>query len=110
MIKFISLMKKRNDLSLEAFLKYWHEQHGRFAYMVPNLKRYVQNHAVRLPGGGEPPVDGIGEYWFEDLSSWQKSSEFYFSEAGKVIREDEEKFTERNKLFGLVTEEKIIIP
>jgi len=110
MIKFISIMKKRDDISLEAFSKYWHEEHGRFAYTVPNLRRYVQNHALRLPGGGEPPIDGIGEYWFDDLASWQTSSEFYFGEAGRAIREDEEAFTNRKKLFGLVAEERIIIP
>jgi uncharacterized protein (TIGR02118 family) len=110
MIKFISIMKKRDDFSLEQFLKYWYEQHGRFAHQVPNLRRYVQNHPVRLPGGGEPPIDGIGEYWFDDLSSWQKSSEFYLGDAGKAIRDDEEKFTNRSKLYGLVTEEKIFIP
>ena len=45
-----------------------------------------------------------------DLAAWQTSSEFYLGEAGKVIREDEEAFTDRKKLFGLVAEERIIIP
>lgn len=110
MIKFITIMKKRNDLTLEQFSRYWFEEHGRFAHSVPGLRRYVQNHAVRLPGGGDPPIDGIGEYWFDNLAAWQKSSEFYLGEAGKEIREDEEKFTNRSQLIGLVSEEKIYIP
>jgi len=110
MVKFVAILKRRGDISLEEFSRYWYEEHGRFAYVVPNLRRYVQNHAIRLPGGGEPPIDGIGEYWFDDLASWQESSEFYLGEAGKAIREDEAKFMDRNKIFGVVAEEKIYIP
>ena len=58
----------------------------------------MQNHAIRLPGGGEPQIDGIGEYWYDDLKSWQRSSEFYLGDEGKALREDEAKFTDRNKI------------
>jgi len=110
MVKFMAIMKRRDDITLEEFSRYWYEVHGRFAYTVPNLRRYVQNHAIRLLGGGEPQIDGIGEYWFDDLKSWQRSAEFYLGDEGRAIRDDEVKFMNRSKIFGFVAEERIYIP
>ena len=39
-------------MTLEQFSQYWEEQHGLLiARVIPNLKQYVQNQALRLPGG-----------------------------------------------------------
>ena len=110
MIKVITLLKRKKGMSQEEFSRYWEEQHGPLTARVsPGMRRYVQNHAARLPGGGEPPIDGVVEVWFDDLESWRAAADFYQGNAGKVIRDDEEKFIDRSETVFFIAEEKVLI-
>jgi len=109
MVKAIALLKRKDGITQEEFSRYWEEKHGPLIEKwFPGVKRYVQNHAVRLPGGGEPQIDGVVEMWFDDLQSWRAATNFYQSDEGKVIRDDEEKFIVRSKMIFFVAEEKVI--
>lgn len=110
MIKVFTLIKRRNGLSYEEFAKYWEEQHGPLMKQVlPGVKRYSQNHLVRLPGSGEPQYDGIAEMWFDDLESWHKTRKAYLGDKRKLIEDDENKFIDKSKMLFFVVEEKVII-
>jgi uncharacterized protein (TIGR02118 family) len=109
MVKVITLMKRKQGLSAEEFSRYWEQEHGPLVVrMLPAVKKYIQNHAVRLSEGGEPQVDGVAEMWFENLQSWRVAAKFYQSEEGKVIRDDEDKFIERNHMVFLIAQEQEI--
>ena len=109
MVKVITMLKRRDGLALEEFLRYWQEKHGPLLLkLVPGLKRYVQNTPVRLPRSGELQFDGIAELWFDDLESWRRATDFYLGDEGKPIRDDEEKFLDKSKLAFFVAEEKLI--
>ena len=96
---------------MEEFSRYWTEKHAALALqLVPEIRRYVQNHAIKLDVGEEPRFDGMAELWFDDLRDWQKFADFYRSNAGKVIRDDNEKFIDRSKMVLLVTEERVMKP
>ncbi|MFQ5904227.1 MAG: EthD domain-containing protein [Candidatus Binatia bacterium] len=110
MVKVITLVKRKDGLTQEEFSRYWEEKHGPLiAKVFPGVRRYVQNHAARLPGGGAPQVDGVVELWFDDLEAWRAAADFYLGDEGKVIRDDEEKFLDRNKMVFFVAQEKVIV-
>ncbi len=109
MVKLIAMIKRKEGMTREEFSRYWEEKHGPLIVkLFPGMKRYVQNHAVRLPGGGEPQFDGMVEVWFDDLQSWRAVANFSQSDEGKVLRDDEEKFIDRSKIVFLVAEERVI--
>lgn len=106
MVKVMTLLKKKAGLTQEEFSQYWKETHGVLvAKTIPGVKRYVQNHVIKLPGGREPSFDGVAELWYENMESWQKSAEWYLSDKGKIIRDDEEKFIDKSKMAFIVVEE-----
>jgi len=85
MIKTISIVKKREDISREEFYKYWKDVHGPLvAKHIPYLKKYVQNHFVDIPGV-EYEGDGIIETWYDDIESFQKSMEFNKTEEARAL-------------------------
>jgi hypothetical protein len=63
MIKLIGLLKRKEGITVEEFARYWAEEHTRnVGRLVPPeidslAKGYVQNYAVKFPGGGEPWFD-----------------------------------------------------
>lgn len=81
MIRITYLLRRRPDLSSEAFHDYWLHEHGPLVASHArhiNALRYVQVHAVDDPvndamaqarGGMEPPYDGVAEVWFENRDS-----------------------------------------
>lgn len=79
MIKRISLLVRKPELSREAFARHWREVHGPLALRLPKVVRYVQNHIVdegprhpHLPPGAQQ-VDGIVEFWFESRQDMDDS-------------------------------------
>jgi uncharacterized protein (TIGR02118 family) len=110
MVKVMTLLKKKAGLTQEEFSQYWKETHGVLvARTVPGVKRYVQNHVIKLPGGREPVFDGVAELWYENMESWQKSAEWYLGDKGKIIRDDEEKFIDKSKMVFIVAEEQEVL-
>ena len=109
MIKVIELIKRKEGMTLEEFSRYWEEIHGPLvARVIPNLRKYVQNHAVKLPGGGEPPIDGIAELWYDDFQSWRASAKWVFGPAGREIQNGEDNFIDKSKTYGFICTEKEI--
>lgn len=66
MIKSVVLLKKRPDLSFDAFTDYWRNEHPRVVEQLPGIRRYVQSHVVQSIQPQPAPFDGIGEAWFDD--------------------------------------------
>ena len=73
MIKTIALAYRKQGMTREEYNKYWLEKHAPLAAkMIPNVRRYVQNHFLTIPGQ-EMEGDGIVEMWYDDVKSWQES-------------------------------------
>ncbi|MFW6092810.1 MAG: EthD domain-containing protein [Pseudomonadota bacterium] len=78
MIRLTYLLRRRPDVSVEEFQRYWREEHGPLVAGHAGrlgILKYVQVHAVDDPanaamaearGGMEPPYDGVAELWFAD--------------------------------------------
>lgn len=73
MIKTIALAYRKEGMSREEYNKYWLEKHAPLAAkMIPNVRKYVQNHFITA-SGQEMEGDGIVEMWYDDIKSWKES-------------------------------------
>ena len=109
MIKVISLIFKKPDLTDEGFARYWKEKHGPLAgKVIPGLRKYTQNHFLKLPGL-KYEGNGLVELWFDDLESVKTYLAWRQSDAARPLSDDEEKFIDRSKTVRYVVEEHIII-
>ena len=106
MIKVVSVIKRRPDMSVEAFQDYWSNQHSGLVMQLPSLKRYVQSH-TRLSGykNRAPAVDGISELWFDDTDAL---GALQASPLLSAVAEDEKEFIDMGSQIQLLVEEHVI--
>jgi uncharacterized protein (TIGR02118 family) len=64
MIKRVSLVRRREDLSREAFVEHWLGPHAEIIRRMPGLRGYRVD-VIRSWVGDAEPWDGVGELWFE---------------------------------------------
>ena len=79
MIKRISLLTRKPELTHEAFVRHWLEIHGPLARKVPGIRRYVQSHIQSESIRADIPatdiaIDGIAELWYDDVEAMERSS------------------------------------
>lgn len=82
MLKVISLLKRRDDLSRQEFYN-WATEHGARGVQIPTLLQYRMNIA-RLDEP-EAAFDAVSEMWFEDAAAFDAG---FATDAGKAARED----------------------
>ena len=109
MIKSISLLTRRPELTHEQFVRHWVEIHAALAHAVPGMRRYVQNHIVETrirPDILETDVevDGIAETWFDNREAMARANA---SPEAKCLHDDGALFIGHIKTFTI--EEKFII-
>jgi len=120
MVKFVYMVRRRPELSPEAFRKYWLEKHGPLVRSLASAlraKRYVQSHTVDTPlnqvarqvRGTQPPYDGITELWFdriEDVLAAAQTPEG--QQANMRLAQDEATFCDLPNCSVFFTEEHTI--
>lgn len=109
MIKSISLLTRRPELTHEQFVRHWVDIHAPLAHAVPGIRRYVQNHIKETRTRSDIPetevaVDGIAETWFDDREAMARANA---SSEAKRLHDDGALFIGRIKTFTI--EEKFII-
>jgi uncharacterized protein (TIGR02118 family) len=89
LIKRMTTLKRRPDVSAEKFQEEWFDVHSVLVKRLPQVKGYTQNLIFdRSHGRGKPatynelPIDGIVELWFTDTDSL---NEGFASDAGKTL-------------------------
>ena len=106
MIKLTFCLRRRQDLSVEEFQRYWREEHGplvRDRAAVLGLRKYQQVHTLHEPelhaalqrrnGGAPEPFDGIAEVWVDDIDTFRGGTGTAESrQAAKDLLEDEARF------------------
>lgn len=107
LIKRMSLLKRRPDVSAEQFRNEWQDIHAQLVKRLPQVKGYTQNLVVgRSVDGGartayaDLPVDGIVELWFDDTASM---NEMFTSRAGKTLMSHAEEFIDEITTFTVET-------
>lgn len=103
LIKRMSTLKRRADISSEKFQTEWFDVHSFLVKRLPEVKGYTQNlifdrsHARRKPATYEElPIDGIVELWFADLGSLNSA---FASDAGKTLMTHASEFIDEISTF-----------
>lgn len=105
MVKVMIFLKKKPGFTDDEFVEHWHKKHGPLAMKVlPGLRKYVQNHLVKLPGV-KYEADGIAELWFDDMDAIKKFMEWRETDAAKEVRDDEDRYLDKSKLVRFIVEE-----
>ena len=79
MEKMIICLRRRADLTPEAFRQHWGDIHAPIVVKhaaTLGIKRYVQVYAIEaMPTGGRPQgFDGIGEVWVESVETFRAAA------------------------------------
>lgn len=105
MIRRISLVRKRSDLTRDEFLARWTGEHVEYAKRLEGLQGYV----IQILDGEAPPIDGIAITTFESREAAERafsdpelaaglgrtrddfadSVEVYFAEEHVIVEEEQ---------------------
>ena len=102
MLKVISLLKRKEDMSFEEFRKWALEEHPPLGKKLPGIRKYRMS--VLLEDNPELPCDAVSEFWFDDDAARQAA---FATEAGKAAGADAAAHC--SSRTHLLTEEKVII-
>ena len=102
MLKVISLLKRKEELSFEEFRKWALEEHPPLGKKLPGIRKYRMS--VVLEDNPDLPCDAVSEFWFDDDAARQAA---FATEAGKAAGGDAAAHC--SSRTHLLTEEKVII-
>ena len=120
MIKFVYCVRRRPELSVEEFRKYWLEKHGPFVRSFAaklGARRYVQSHTIdtplnhyaQLPRGTKPPYDGLTEIWWDNAEDLLRAlNDPEVQQINSRLTEDEGRFCDLPNCSVFFTEEHTI--
>lgn len=101
MLKVISLLKRKEDMTREEFYN-WAREHAVRGAKIPTLKQYRMN-VARLDEP-EAEYDAVSEMWFDDAAAFDAG---FATDAGKAAREDA--MSHASKRVHVRVEENIVI-
>lgn len=102
MLKVISLLKRREDMSFESFRKWALEEHPPIGKKLPGIRHYRMS--VVLEDNPELPFQAVSEFWFDDN---QARVAAFSTPEGKAAAEDAASHC--SERVHLLTEEEIVI-
>jgi uncharacterized protein (TIGR02118 family) len=109
LIKRMTTLKRRADISAEKFKAEWFDVHSVLVKRLPQVKGYTQNLIFdRSHGRGRPakyedlPIDGIVELWFTDVDSLNAG---FASDAGRTLMTHATEFIAAMSTFLVETHE-----
>ena len=103
MLTRVGAAARRSDLSIGQFQQHWREQHGPTAGAIPNLRRYVQHHALLVDGRPVlpyPGFDACSELDFDSLETMDEG----FARATQLgeLRADEDRFVDKSRFTWML--------
>lgn len=113
MIKLVTLLSRRPDLSLEEFIDRYESGHRLIGekYLRQHACRYVRRFCRPAPGplfdgAAPPPCDVVMEIWFPDREAYDATMATLMEPAvAAEIAEDEERLFDRSRTTAFVVEE-----
>jgi len=107
-IKTVDLVTRKAGMPIDAFFRYWREEHGPLVAASPVVRRYVQSHTRRsiYDTGRTPAYDGAAMLWFDDMETLRAAAatpEF------QRMRADVATFVAREKSPFVLAAEHIIV-
>lgn len=102
MLKVISLLKRKEDMSFEEFRRWAFDEHPKLGKKLPGICHYRMN--VLLVENPELPYDAVSEFWFDDNAARLAA---FATEEGKAAGADAAAHCSAR--VHLLTEEHILI-
>jgi uncharacterized protein (TIGR02118 family) len=102
MLKVVSLLKRKEGMSLDEFRRWAMEEHPLLGKKLPGLRHYHMS--VLLEDNPDLPYHAVSEFWFDDNEA--RLAAFGTAE-GKAAAEDA--IAHCSARVHLLTEEKVII-
>ena len=107
-IKTVDLVTHKPEMPLDAFFRYWREDHGALGAASPAVRRYVQSHTRGsiYAAGRTPAYDGAAMMWFDDMQALRAAAatpEF------ERLRVDVATFIARDKSPAVLAAEHVIL-
>lgn len=113
MFKCMALLKRKPDISREAFIEYYETRHAPLIrHLLPGIVDYRRNYvemegAFVFPGAAPIDFDVITEIWLADKAAYDRfTAAAAETEIARKIAEDEENFLDRPATRMLVVEER----
>jgi len=106
MLKFVVILYKKPDISIEQFRDYFRNVHGPLAQKLPGLRKYTQNYVVKDPNRKHPGWHGIAELYFDD---WEAMEAAWATPEGETATDDLAAFVDLERTTWSVVEETKII-
>jgi uncharacterized protein (TIGR02118 family) len=102
MLKVISLLKRKEGMSLQDFRNWALEEHPPLGKKLPGIRRYRMS--VVLEDNPDLPADAVSEFWFDDNDARLAA---FATDAGKAAGADAAAHCSAR--VHLLTEERVII-
>ena len=106
-MKLFAFVKRKEGMSREDFLSYWHTQHGPMIRDTPELGgqtlSYVQHPAAP---GDRSGWDGVA---VQEFASWDDFLAMLSGPAGELMREDEANFLDPSSIKVVFTEGEVVM-
>lgn len=102
MLKVVSLLKRRDDLSFEEFRHWALEEHPLLGKKLPGIRHYRMS--VLLEDNPDLPYHAVSEFWFDDNDARVVA---FSTPEGKAAAEDASSHC--SSRVHLLTEERVIV-
>ena len=114
-IRYQYCMKRRDDFTAEAYLRYYAEEHSRFGLSMEGIQGYTQIHLDPDATARAIRLSGFSFRHFSSVSVLHLASVDALLEAGRSngdmgFAEDEEKFVDRAQSIMWISDEVFRIP
>jgi uncharacterized protein (TIGR02118 family) len=102
MLKVISLLKRKEGMSLEEFRKWAMEEHPKLGKKMPGMRHYRMS--VVLQDDPALPADAVSEFWFDNNEARLAA---FATPEGEAAKNDA--VAHCSSRVHLLTEEKVLI-
>jgi uncharacterized protein (TIGR02118 family) len=115
MIKMVTLMAKRADMTREEFMDYYENKHVPLSMeLFPQIVKMTRNypasgnfHYVSSAAAPDVPYDVVTEHWYADQASYDEMMAQFASdpELFRKLSEDEAQFCDKKSVIMFMVEE-----
>jgi uncharacterized protein (TIGR02118 family) len=106
-VRLFAFVKRREGMSREAFLDYWHHTHGPLIRDTPDLRRYLvayEQHPARADD--RSGWDGVA---MQQFASWDDFLAMISGPAGELMRADEANFLDPDSIRVVFTDDAVVV-
>jgi uncharacterized protein (TIGR02118 family) len=122
MLKIILCIKRKPEMTRDAFHSYWKDVHSKIVKEVAGplgMRRNVHNRTIATPldegirtgrGASQDDFDGVAESWFDSMAALiAATSTDEGKRAAKRLAEDEERFIDFSRSRIFFVDEDVVI-